>query len=64
MDTLDVRLERPLARRILTALELLAQQTTAERPEFARLREAITAALGEAMAPLADDREPIEREVL
>lgn len=62
--TLYVPLDRPLARRVLTALELLNQQTTAERPEFDALREAIKIALDEAMAPIADDREPIEREVL
>jgi hypothetical protein len=59
-----VALDLPLARRVLTALELLGQQTTAERPEFDALRDAIRVALQEAMGPLADDREPIEREVL
>jgi hypothetical protein len=63
VDTLHVSIDRPLARRALTALELLAQQTTAERPELDALREAIKVALNEAMPPIADDREPIEPNV-
>jgi hypothetical protein len=45
---LYVALDRGAARRILTAIELLASETTAEAPAFAEIRDAITAALEEA----------------
>ena len=41
LNTINVQLSRPLAQRILTSLEMLSQSTTAERPEFDALREAI-----------------------
>jgi hypothetical protein len=40
-----VPLGRPLAIRVLTTLDLIAQQTTSERPELDALREAIKTAL-------------------
>ncbi len=46
--TLYVALDRGAARRILTVIELLAQQSTAESPELAALHDAITASLAEA----------------
>jgi hypothetical protein len=52
--------DRVDARRILTAVELLAQQTTAEAPAFATLRDALTAALVESAPSIAADREPID----
>ena len=58
--TLYVAIDRAEARRVLTAIELLAQQTTAEPPELAQLRDALTAALAESTRPLADDREPVD----
>jgi hypothetical protein len=45
--TLFVPVERAEARRVLTALEALGQQTTNLPPELARLRDDITAALAE-----------------
>ena len=45
--TLYVAIERAEARRVLTALEALRQQTTSLPPELAGLRDNITAALGE-----------------
>ena len=45
--TLYVPVERAEARRVLTALEALGQQTTSLPPELARLRDDITAALAE-----------------
>ncbi len=58
--TIYVALDRAEARRILTAIEMLAQRTTAEPPELATLRDALTAALGRAATPLAADREPVD----
>ena len=46
--TLYVAVDRAEARRVLTALEALGQQTTSLPPELARLRDDITAALEEA----------------
>jgi hypothetical protein len=40
-----VPLDRPLATRILTTLDLIAQRTTSDRPELDALREAIKTAL-------------------
>lgn len=45
--TLYVPLDRAEARRVLTALEALGQQTTSLPAELARLRDDITAALEE-----------------
>ncbi|HEY0381649.1 MAG TPA: hypothetical protein VGC72_05570 [Candidatus Elarobacter sp.] len=45
--TLYVPVERAEARRVLTALEALGQQTTNLPPELAQLRDHITAALQE-----------------
>ena len=45
--TLYVALSHPLARRALTALEMVEQQTTNLPPELAQLRDAITASLEE-----------------
>ncbi len=45
--TLYVPVERAEARRVLTALEALGQQTTSLPAELARLRDDITAALQE-----------------
>ena len=45
--TLYVPVERAQARRVLTALEALGQQTTSLPAELARLRDDITAALKE-----------------
>jgi hypothetical protein len=45
--TLYVPLERAEARRLLTALEALGQQTTSLPAELARLRDDITAAVEE-----------------
>jgi hypothetical protein len=45
--TLYVPIDRPEARRVLTALEALGQQTTSLPPELARLRDDITASLEE-----------------
>jgi hypothetical protein len=64
LNTINVQLPRPLAQRILTAIELLSQTTTAERPEFDALREAIKTAFEQAIAPETYDREPIERELI
>lgn len=63
-DALCVEIERPLARRILTSLEILGQQTTSVRPEFDALRNAIKAAFEEGILPPPQEREPIEQEVL
>ena len=57
---LYVGIERADARRILTAIERLAQTSTAEPPELAALRDAITAALAEVLPVTADDAEPID----
>jgi hypothetical protein len=57
-----VELPATLARRILTSLEVLDQQTTSLRPEFATLREAIKTAFDLAIYPAEQDREPLERE--
>ncbi len=45
---LYIGLDRAAARRILTTIELLAQQSSAEAPELTTLRDAIVAALAEA----------------
>jgi hypothetical protein len=45
--TLYIPVDRTEARRVLTALEALGQQTTNLPPELARLRDDITAALAE-----------------
>ncbi len=45
--TFYVPLERAQARRVLTAIEALSEQTTSARPEFDELREALKAALEE-----------------
>ncbi len=58
--TLYVAVDRGEARRVLTLIERLAQQTTAEPPELAGLRDAITAALADAARPIAADAEPID----
>ncbi len=50
-ETLYIGLDRGAARRILTTIERLAQQSSAESPELATLRDAITAALSEAGPP-------------
>ncbi len=63
-NTLYVALDRPLARRVLTAVELLDQQSTALHPEFEALREAIKIAFAEAIHAPAEDREPLEGEFL
>jgi ATP-dependent exoDNAse (exonuclease V) beta subunit len=46
--TLYVALGRAEARRVLTAVEALGEQTTSVPPELAALREALKAALDEA----------------
>jgi hypothetical protein len=61
-NRLCVEFERPLARRILTAIELLEQQSTASRPELEELRAAIKLAFEESILPFADEAEPLERE--
>ena len=48
---LYVRLDRAQARRTLTAIEALSQQSTAEVPELETLRDAIRHALVEAEPP-------------
>ena len=53
--TLYVALDRVAARRVLTAIEMLAQRSTAEIAEFERLRDAITTALVESEAPLGEE---------
>ena len=45
--TLYVALDRGAARRVLTAIEALGQQTTGVPPELDALREAVKAALDE-----------------
>jgi hypothetical protein len=59
-SNLYVAVDRGAARRVLTLIEHLAQQTSAEPPEFALLRDAITAALAEGARPIAADAEPID----
>jgi hypothetical protein len=61
-NRLCVEFERPLARRILTSIELLDQQSTASRPEFEELRAAMKIAFEECILPFADEAEPLERE--
>jgi|GEM_PF-6759100 hypothetical protein len=63
-NTINVQLARPLAQRLLTSIEMLSQSSTAERPEFEALREAIKTAFERAIAPETYDREPIERELI
>jgi hypothetical protein len=46
--TLYVPLDRAAARRVLTAIELQSEATTAAQPELETLRDALTAALQEA----------------
>jgi hypothetical protein len=58
---LFVTLERPLARRVLTSLELLGQQSTSLQPEFEDLRREIQIAFEEGTG---HDREPLDREYL
>lgn len=58
---LFVTLERPLARRVLTSLELLGQQSTSLQPEFEDLRREIQIAFE---AETGHDREPLDREYL
>ncbi len=48
--TLYVPIARPEARRMLTAIDMLAQQSTAEVPELGELRAALTEALEQAGA--------------
>jgi hypothetical protein len=64
LNTINVQLARPLAQRLLTAIQMLSQSSTAQRPEFDALREAIKTALERAIAPETSDREPIERELI
>jgi hypothetical protein len=64
VDTLYVAIDKGAARRALTALQLVQQQTTAELPALIELREAIKTAFAEAMEPIAHDHEPLEAEVL
>jgi hypothetical protein len=45
--TLYVAIDRAEARRLLTAIEIAGQQSTSIAPEFAGLRDAITAAMEE-----------------
>lgn len=59
-----VEIERPLARRILTSLEVIDQQSTALRPEFEALRNAIRTAFDQALFSTAEDREPLEQWLL
>jgi hypothetical protein len=63
-DTLYVGIAKAEAYRALTALEMLNQSSTATMRELDGLREAIKAALMEAGRGPADDREPLERDVL
>jgi hypothetical protein len=49
--TLYVPFDRGEARRVLTAIEALGQQTTAVPPELGALREAIKAAMGDENEP-------------
>ena len=58
--TLYIGLDRIEARRVLTAIEMLGQKTTSTPPEFATLRNALTAALEESATPVTADREPID----
>jgi hypothetical protein len=64
LDTINVQLARPLAQRLLTAIEMLSESSTAQRPEFEALREAIKTAFERAIEPATYDREPIERELI
>jgi hypothetical protein len=61
-NLLYVPLERPLAQRVLTALELIEQQSTALQSELDALRNAIKTAYQQAMLAPQDEREPLERE--
>ncbi len=45
--TLYVALDKAQARRVLTAIEALGEQSTSTRPEFEQLRAALRAALEE-----------------
>jgi hypothetical protein len=56
--TLYVAVDRTVARNVLTAMEALAQQSTAEIPALAALRDALTAALKETAPP--GGTEPIQ----
>jgi hypothetical protein len=64
LDTINVQLPRTLAQRLLTSIEMLSESSTAQRPEFEALREAIKTAIERAIAPETYDREPIERELI
>jgi len=59
-----IEIERPLARRVLTSLEVIDQQSTSLRPEYEALRNAIRTAFDEALYPVSEDREPLEQWVL
>ena len=59
---LYVPLARPLAQRVLTALELIGQQSTALPSELEELRNAIKLAYQQAMLAPESEREPLERE--
>lgn len=63
-NVLCVEIERPLARRVLTSLELIDQQSTALRPEFDALRNAIRTAFDQALFPEPEEREPLEETML
>jgi hypothetical protein len=62
-DTLYVGMDKAAARRALTALELVLQQTTAEQPDVIALREALKVAFAEAVHPSAASQEPLEPEI-
>jgi hypothetical protein len=61
-NLLYVPLERPLAQRVLTALELMGQQSTALQTELDALRNAIKTAHQQAILAPESEREPLERE--
>jgi hypothetical protein len=61
--TLSIGISTVEARRALTAIDMLVQQTTAEQPDLIALREAIKAALAEAVHPAAAAREPLGPEI-
>jgi hypothetical protein len=61
---LYIALDRHEANRVLTSLELIAQQTTSLQPDLQKLREAIKDAFAFGIYPPSEDREPLEREFL
>jgi hypothetical protein len=63
-EILWVALDRPLARRILTSIEILSQKSTSLQPEFETLREAIKTAFADAILAPEQEQEPLEREIL